>query len=99
MKEKGQIYVDGEEGVNSWIGCFCCCKPGFFGISNDVWSWQLVNKSSFYNFKDTNNYWNKRLATKEEIEEIKKLFLNLGYILKEDNTLEYHPTLETAIKN
>lgn len=40
-----------------------------------------------------------RLVTKEEIQKIKENLEKLNYILKEDNTVKYHTTLEQLIRN
>ena len=81
MKDPGKLYIDVKEGVKGWFGMFLETQQGYNNFINDVWRWQVINSSIVINYQKINNYYNRREATLEEIEEIHSILENLHYTI------------------
>ena len=80
MKTPGLFYVDAEGGYLRWCGLFRDTKndPSVYGIGfSEIWLWSIIDGKYLVNYKHTNNYYNRREATTEEVGKIAKLYETL----------------------
>lgn len=80
MKTPGIFYVDAEDGFLKWCGLFGYTKnePSVYGIGfSERWLWSIIDGKYLINYEHTNNYFNRREATTEEIGKIAKLYETL----------------------
>lgn len=80
MKTPGIFYVDQDGGFLKWCGLFGYTKneTSLYGIGfSERYLWSIIDGKYLVNYEHTDNYFNRREATTEEIGEIVKLYENL----------------------
>lgn len=77
------MYVDCEGGPKEWFGMFSHCDFERT-IINWIWKFQVINSEVVINYSEVNNYYGRREARPEELEEINKILKNLNYKINEN---------------
>jgi hypothetical protein len=82
---KDKLYVD-IKGPREWFGMFSHCdfERTIIGFHNWIWKFQVINSEVVINYSEVNNYYGRREARPEELEEINKILKNLNYKINEN---------------